>query len=162
MNIESIPVSRFADKFFVDADGILRRIRAYGSRPAGQPIGSNHSEGYLFFKAFGGNHKVHRVVYAIHYGEWPKGYIDHIDGNRKNNRVENLRVVSHSMNMQNRRSAHRNNASGFLGVTPTKWGFAAVIRKNKKTIWLGTFKTPGEAHTAYVAAKRELHDGNTL
>lgn len=107
---------------------------------------------------------VHRVVFLLANGRWPIGQIDHINGNRKDNRIENLRDATHSLNMQNQRKAmSSNHSSGLLGVTLHKCGkWQALIKTNGKSRYIGLFPTPEEAHAAYILAKRELHDGCTI
>tara|TARA_R110000822_G_scaffold309905_1_gene440611 strand:+ start:282 stop:662 length:381 start_codon:yes stop_codon:yes gene_type:complete len=58
---------------------------------------------YRFIKVRGLKFKAHRLVWLLIYGEWPQGIIDHIDGDGLNNRIDNLRVVSHAENCTNRR-----------------------------------------------------------
>jgi len=97
-----------------------------------------------------------------YYGELPPKYIDHINGVRDDNRITNLRAVTAAGNAENRRRAQKNTASGFLGVARNGNNWQAYIRVNKKPTYLGTFKTPEEAHQAYLAAKRKLHATCTL
>lgn len=104
----------------------------------------------------------HRLAWLHFYGEWPPTEVDHIDGNPANNRIGNLRLASHSTNMQNLTRVSKKTQSGILGVHVTKQGFSSKIMVNYKSVHLGNFKTAEEAHAAYVAAKRELHEGNTL
>ena len=99
--------------------------------------------------------KLHRLVWFMSYGVWPSGQIDHIDGNKLNNRLSNLRDVSMSVNMQNR-YATRTKESGLpYGVRLHKSG------KFKASITVGTFDTAEEASAAYIRAKRLIHDGCT-
>jgi hypothetical protein len=83
--------------------------------------------------------------------------VDHIDGNRQDNRIENLRRVTHQQNVWNR-GMQRNNTSGFRGVSFDKrrqcW--EANIRFNKVKQRLGRFDTPEEASAAYEAKAKEL------
>lgn len=110
----------------------------------------------------------HRAAFAITNGRWPESdQIDHIDGNKLNNRLDNLREVSASMNQQNRHRAQYNNTTGFLGVVSCAWRkspnkFRAQIWLNGYARNLGYYKTAEEAHIAYVLAKRELHKGCTI
>lgn len=97
--------------------------------------------GYLVFRFRGFNHKVHRVVWMIHNGEIPDGYeIDHINHDKLDNRIENLRCVTKIDNGRNQ-PKHRHNTSGFTGVgwmrNCKKW--RAEIRINNKTMYLGSF-----------------------
>jgi len=90
-------------------------------------------------------------------GTWPQNEIDHIDGNKSNNRFRNLRDVTRSANNQNRRRPDRGNKSGFLGVKCHRKSFVARIRIDGKQIHLGVFSTAIDAHRAYIKAKRNLH-----
>lgn len=89
-------------------------------------------------------------------------YVDHIDGDGLNNAWVNLRDVSPAVNMQNRKCATRASKHQLLGVTENHKRFLAQIMVNKKYQYIGTYDTPREAHEAYLKAKRELHEGNTL
>jgi hypothetical protein len=104
----------------------------------------------------------HRLVWLYHTGEWPDNPIDHINGNPKDNRIENLRSVSHVVNMQNQRRAMSTSKTGLLGAFPWKGKFLAQITVDGRIRNLGVFKTAQEAHEAYVKAKREFHDGCTI
>jgi hypothetical protein len=95
-------------------------------------------------------------------GEWPKGLIDHVNGVKDDNRFANLRVVDETGNSQNIRKPNRRNKSGFMGVIFFQNKWRASITHKGKTHWLGDFKTPEEAHEAYLIAKRKLHTACTL
>ncbi len=108
----------------------------------------------------------HRIIWVLAYGKAPEEgkVIDHINGNRSDNRLCNLRCVTQQENLQNQHKAHKGNASGFLGVTwdaPHK-AYKARIHVKGKDIFLGLYKTPKEAHNAYLVAKQMHHQGNTL
>lgn len=106
----------------------------------------------------------HRLAWLWYYGKFPSNEIDHIDGNRRNNRISNLRDVSRSVNNQNRKKANKRNQSGLLGVAyhkPTGL-FRAIIGLNRKYTLLGYYDTPEEAHAVYLEAKRQMHEGNML
>lgn len=105
--------------------------------------------------------KAHIVGWLLYYGEWPAGVIDHINGCRSDNRICNLRDVSHGVNSENRAIASASNASGLLGVVtlPDGMGYRALISTEGVEIHLGVFNTPKEAHAAYRGAKCVLHRG---
>lgn len=108
-------------------------------------------------------YKAHRLVWLYVTGEWPEAFIDHINGNKLDNRFENLRDVSKAVNTQNQRRARADNKScGLLGVSRNRKRWMANITVDRKPHYLGTFDTPEEAHAAYVAAKRVLHPGCTI
>jgi hypothetical protein len=105
----------------------------------------------------------HRLAWLYMTGSLPTHQIDHIDGDRKNNRWTNLRDVTTSVNQQNRRTPRSDNSCGLIGVTREKNNrFTASIRFEGKQRRLGTFATPEEAHSVYVEAKRRVHEGCTL
>lgn len=82
----------------------------------GPAFNRDSGNGYLMGTLLGKNYKAHRVAYAIHTGDWPEGEVDHIDGDRRNNKPENLRDVSKSVNQRNC-AVSANNTSGVTGVS---------------------------------------------
>lgn len=104
----------------------------------------------------GGRRKVrlHRVLTDAKAGN----DVDHINGNGLDNRRKNLRECSHMDNRRNTRR-HRNNKSGFKGVSwnPSRKKWCAFIYHEGKSINLGGFATPEEAHNVYCRKARELH-----
>ena len=77
--------------------------------------GSLDKDGYLIMKVKGKQYKAHRLVYAYFYGEFPKGEIDHINRNRTDNRIENLRVVDRQENVNNT-TRKTNKDTGVVGI----------------------------------------------
>jgi hypothetical protein len=132
------------------------------TKVAGKPANAKDSLGYICLRVDGKMYKAHRIAWAFVYGEWPELHIDHINGDPSDNRICNLREVDRHANMQNERKARLNNKSGYLGVCPNGGNWRAEIRVDGKKINLGTYKTPKEAHEAYVVAKRKFHEGATL
>lgn len=106
--------------------------------------------------------RAHRVAWAIHHGRWPDGEVDHINGNRADNALTNLRDVPKRLNAQNLRKAKKTNQCGLLGVYERDGMFLARVCVDGKTINLGRHKTAEAAHQAYVAGKRIHHPGSTL
>lgn len=122
----------------------------------------NRTSGYRQISVFCRAFQEHRLVWFYMTGEWP-AFIDHIDGERANNRWSNLRSVSKSVNAENQHKAKANNKTGFLGVHRQSSGrFNARIDVRGKPFHLGTFDSPEEAHSAYLTAKRQLHAGCTI
>lgn len=111
-------------------------------------------------------HKVHRIIWLHFYGEHPLGVIDHIDGEKTNNAIRNLRDVSPSENSQNIKTASKNNKSGLLGVCwhkrDKKWIAQIRLPESKYALEIGRFDSPEDAHKAYIDKKREVHEGCTL
>lgn len=118
--------------------------------------------GYICLKVDGRMFKGHRLAWFFVHGDFPQGHIDHINGNPSDNRIENLRDVSRSVNMQNERGARTHNSTGLLGVSRNGSGWRSEIRIAGKKKNLGTFATPEQAHEAYVFAKRQYHEGCTI
>ena len=110
----------------------------------------------------GANYRAHRLAWLYVHGEWPSGEIDHIDGNRANNAIANLRDVSTSFNHENLRKARSDSRHGFLGVSPMGKRWKARITVRGKFQHLGIYDTPEEAHAVYLEAKRRLHAGCTI
>lgn len=123
-----------------------------------------NSIGYMRICVDGRRYLAHRVAWMYVHGVWPSSLIDHINGDRADNRLCNLRDVSQSVNQQNVTRPRKHGTSGFLGVTLCKstGRWAARIRINGKKVSLGRFDTPERAYAAYVTAKRKHHEGNTL
>jgi hypothetical protein len=107
-------------------------------------------------------HKAHRLAWLYVYGEWPKGLIDHINGNKADNCIANLRDVSAGGNSQNIRKPNRRNKSGFMGVIWYQNKWRASMSVNGKSKWLGDYSTPEEAHQVYIEAKRKYHAACTI
>lgn len=122
-----------------------------------RPVGYNH-DGYLSIELNKKHIKVHRVIWMIVHGKWPDPMIDHINGNRKDNRLCNLREVTAKQNLEN----NFGKGAVFKGVTPTKTGkrWKAQITNNSKTIYLGTFDFPEDAHKVYCQAAKVFHSHN--
>lgn len=129
---------------------------------AGERAGFHGSYGYRYVSIGGKRVAEHRAAWFFMTGAWPRHDIDHINGVRDDNVWANLRHATRSQNMQNLKSAHRDSETGFLGVERKRGKYAARIAVNGTRYNLGVFDTPLEAHNAYLAAKRELHEGCTL
>jgi HNH endonuclease len=125
-----------------------------GKARAGAAVGSVQ-HGYLKTTIDKEQIKLHRVAWFMHHGKWPEGQIDHIDGNKLNNRISNIRDVTMSVNMQNRYSRKRKESDLPFGVTKNPKGkFVANIR-------IGIFHTASEASAAFMRVKRLIHEGCT-
>lgn len=132
---------------------------------AGNVAGSPHSAGYVEIGVDGESYLAHRLAWLYVHGAWPAGDVDHRNGVRRDNRIVNLRDVSKVVNLQNRQGAASNNRARLLGVSRSaakrpSW-FARILVDGRQK-HLGSFGTPEAAHAAYLAAKRQLHEGCTL
>ncbi len=123
--------------------------------------GSIDNKGYKRISLDHTRYKVHRVVWFFFTQKWPTKQIDHIDGNKLNNRIDNLRDVSQSINMYNKKVPHKNNTTGYLGVSKTGKKYVARLRVGDKLIHLGSYATPEEAQQVYYKKRLEVIDGLT-
>lgn len=127
-----------------------KRLQAvWNSRFAGQAAGYTKTQnGYLKIGVLRRQFLTHRVAWAIVHNEWPEHEIDHINGNRADNRMENLRSVTAQVNRRN--AARRANRDMHVGVTfckrLKKW--IARITVSNVTYHIGVFATVEEAVTA--------------
>lgn len=134
----------------------------------GQEAGSARADGRVRVGVGTKSYLRARLAWLIHTGSWPRHDIDHIDGDKGNDALHNLRDIKHSVNMQNLRKATKaKRLSSLLGTTfrsdlkSKPWAAKITVEINKvKTI--GYFATEEQAHAAYVDAKRRLHEGCTL
>ena len=146
---------------FDDTTGIfIRKLKAKRA-VIGRTLGYKKSNGYIALSIDGQKYFAHRLAWLYVYGEFPKNDIDHIDGNRTNNKIENLRDVPRTENLQNIKIAKSHNKStGILGAyLHTSGKFMSRIKVNKKDIYLGLFESAEQANQAYLKAKQQFHKG---
>lgn len=149
----------YSDGYFV------RKINAGKTGKVGDIVkGSNNPSGYKYIKIDGKNFRYHRVIWVWHYGDIANDLqIDHRNGIRDDNKIENIRVVKQHENQQNRK-LNKNNTSGSTGVRwkerLKKW--EAAIKHKNKIIYLGSFENKTDAANAYLKAKKELHTAQPI
>lgn len=163
----SLTQARLKELFCYEvATGVFTRSEAITRHrgKAGEVAGNLTQHGYLTICVGYRDYYAHRLAWLWVHGEWPSKNIDHIDGDGANNRIANLRDVPQLVNCQNLRAAPKHSTSGILGTSFIKktgrWRSRIVVNKVPKE--LGLFNSPTEAHAAYVHAKRQFHEGNTL
>lgn len=139
------------------------RERGKGRR-VDRPAGSVSVNGYVVLNIdYKGPLLAHRLAWLYEYGSLPTTGIDHRNGVRSDNRILNLRAATETLNGQNRRRANKNSRTGVLGAHKhTENSYRSRIKVGPTNIYLGVFKSAEEANLAYVAAKRELHEGCTI
>lgn len=138
--------------------GIFTWRLARGRAAAGSVAGRVSLHGYHEIRLDDRLYKAHRLAWLYVHGTMPCEHIDHINGVRADNRIDNLRPASPSQNQHNR-GAQSNNTSGFKGVSwnsrRKKW--CAQIRFEWSTQFLGYFEDAQAAKRAYDAAASKMH-----
>lgn len=121
---------------------------------AGKEAGNFSDQGYRNIYMDGRNWKGHRLAWAIHYGEWPEGDIDHVNGDRSDNRISNLRKASRSQNLCNMKT-RRKGLKGAIRHKENYWEARIAVNGEKHS--LGYFRTEADAHEAYCHASEFFH-----
>lgn len=132
------------------------------NKAQGLIAGSIMTSGRRSIKVCYRTYYAYRLAWLYVHGSWPVGHIDHINGIVDDNRIDNLRDVTRSVNSQNQRRATKNSKSGFLGVTPHRSGWQATIEIAGKKQHIGVFATPELAYEKYIERKRAIHPGCTI
>jgi len=130
--------------------------KGWNNRYAYKEAGNFSPRGYVTMYVLGISTSAHRVIWAMCKGFWPTEEIDHIDGNRSNNCISNLREANRSQNKCNQ-GLSTVNKSGRKGVYRAGERWRSQITLNGKKKHLGYFETADEAHAAYIEAALKLH-----
>jgi hypothetical protein len=155
-------VNYFARVHYEPSTGIFTWAVSARGISAGKVAGSISIHGYRLIKLGRKPFRAGRLAWFLTHGEWPSGEIDHINGNKLDDRIANLRVVDRAGNSQNKGGAQKNNKScGLLGVTWNKQHrrWQSKIMANGIRYHVGYFNDPHEASAAYMEAKSRLHIG---
>jgi len=141
-----------------ETGNLIWKVSNTNKQKIGDIAGSlNPKEGYIRVGVNGKKYYAHRLIFLYHKGYLPKT-IDHINCDKADNRIENLRAVTASQNQHNRK-LNSNNTSGYKGVyyhkPLNKW--CAKIRLESKRMHLGYYNTPEEATEVLRKAREELH-----
>lgn len=167
-NLPSLTFERAYElfEFFPDTGEILRKTASRGRRNAGKPAGWVSGTGYRMVSIDGESILVHRLCWFMVHGLWPDGEIDHKNHIRLDNRISNLRDVTHQQNSQNTRAVKSGKKHGatLAGANwdtySGRWKSSICVQGKHKH--LGRFDSEHEAHAAYVDAKRKLHEGSLI
>lgn len=154
---ETVSLDRVKECLFYDPDtGHFTWLVYKGARAKpGDRAGTAHNKGYVSIIIDDVAILAHRLAWFYTYGEWPKE-IDHINSDRSDNRLANLRKATKAQNAQNV-AGFSTNRSGFKGVGLHNGRWRARIRANGRTHWLGHFPTKEDAYAAYCDAANRLH-----
>lgn len=143
---------------YVPESGVFTWRVSRGSRSQGSTAGTPDAIGYSLIRIDGTFYKAHRLAWMYVNGEFTPHGIDHINRNKSDNSIANLRPATQMQNLQNQ-SISKRNTSGYQGVNwhsqRKKW--RAEIAVNKKTYHLGLFENISDAIFARDSAKATLH-----
>lgn len=132
----------------------VQAYKMWHKRYCGKKAG-NRAGRYEKIGIFQKYYTTHRLVYIYHKGYEPK-QIDHINGNKFDNRIENLRAATNNTNKWNAK-LHSGNTSGIKGVTYRDGVYEVYINARKKRYYLGRFKYKKDAARVIRAAREKLH-----
>ena len=123
-------------------------------------LGTKHTLGYLKVQFNKQRYYVHRLIWEFFNGEIPCGYeVDHVDGNPSNNKIENLRLLTHTQNLHASRRLTKN-TSGILGVSwcssRSKWVASVKVKENH---YRKRFNSIAEAQTFVLGIKEKILNG---
>lgn len=121
----------------------------------GDRAGFISNDGYRTISIRHTLYREHRLIFMYHNGRMPN-FVDHIDGDKQNNRIENLREATHAQNMQN--STHRkNNTSGIKGVSKHRNKWVVNLSIDGKTKYIGLFHNIEDAKACVISARNTHH-----
>lgn len=135
------------------------RVRMNSCSPAGGQAGRKRPARYNQITINGTAHLAHRLAWVYVHGVQPKGQIDHIDGNRTNNALANLRDVDAATNQQNRRRAQGKNPYPWVTWRPSENRWRSVFRVCGRDVLVGHFHDPKVAYEAAISKRRAMGVG---
>lgn len=162
MSVKKLPNLELLEKlFFYDkkTGNVIRRISTSPNACVGDVLSCFCKKGYRRVRINNKYYYVHRIVWKLFYKEEPPEIIDHINRNKSDNKIKNLRKATKEINQQNQ-DLPKNNTSGYRGVFKPKHlkgKYRAVIGVNGKYISLGVFGKKNEAIAARTAAEKKYY-----
>ena len=123
----------------------VKKQAAFNNNYANKLINSRDNKNYIIAGVDRKYYKLHRLIWKLYYGEDPKYFIDHINGDSSDNKISNLRDIDNTYNQRNHTKLSVKNTSGYIGVSPHQGKWRACIKKDNKTISIGIYDTPEEA-----------------
>lgn len=152
-----ITQERLKELFEYDhSTGQFIRKKSFAGQRVGMIAGTKRRDGYIQIRVDGTMYRAHRLVWVYVNGDIPSMEIDHIDGDKSNNRIENLRDVTRIKNLHNQTKPRADSKTRIRGASKCGNKFAAMISIKGKTKYLGVYDTPEIAGEAYLRAKNEL------
>lgn len=153
--IKQLPSQQRLQELFYYENGVLFHKKSRSKGKANKPIGWQEKNGYWATNVDDVRYRVHRLVYQFHHGNCPP-MLDHIDGNKNNNAIENLRPATNKQNLANRKNV-KTNKLGLKGVCFERNKYKANIKIDGKSYHLGYFADPKDAHIAYCQKAKEIY-----
>lgn len=137
--------------------GNLYQLKKRPKIQVGSLAGGINKKGYRYIQLNGRKYPSHHIVWFIETNSFPQKQIDHIDGNKTNNKFSNLREVTNKQNTENR-GKQKNNKTGYKGVSFNNRlkKYVAQIQHNNKPIHIGVYQNSYDAHLAYEEKAKEL------
>ncbi len=138
-------------------DGSLYWKNAFSKHINGRELNKNSylKNGYRKCNILGKTYRLHRIIFFYHFGYFPQ-YVDHIDGNKLNNNIENLRECNNAQNGYNRRIP-KSNTSGVKGVHKERNRWVVRISINGKKCFIGSYENKDDAILVNTAVRKYCH-----
>ena len=153
--IKTLPNKELLQELFYYQNGILFRKKSLSKGKAHKPVGWIEKNGYWATNIYGVRYRIHRLIWQFHFGDCPS-IIDHIDGNKNNNAIENLPPATNKQNLANRKVT-KTNKLGLKGVCLVGNKYKASIKVNGKSQHIGYFSNPNDAHMAYCQKAKKIY-----
>lgn len=138
--------------------GILFWKKKIGRGLANQKCGNIGSDGYVRLGIMNKSYKLHRIIWLLENNSWPEKELDHLDGNKNNNKIENLRDVSKRVNLCNF-EIHRKGKQAGVVFDKKKKLYRSRINYNKTQIYLGRYKQKEKAVYIYQSIFKIIENG---
>ena len=155
---EQLKHARLLEVLLYDPDtGIFTSRVTRGGLVPGDTAGALHSLGYIFLSIDNNTYTAHRLAWFYCFESWPLHFIDHIDRNRSNNKLDNLREATRMDNGCNM-SIRKDNSTGYKGVSYNKSrnNYVARLTVHGVKLYIGSYKTALEASEARETTAKEL------
>jgi hypothetical protein len=143
-------------RYDAETGQFTRLVTSSHNAKAGQIAGCRNRSGYLVIRIDDRLYYAHRLAWLYVYGEWPQNDTDHINGDKSDNRLSNLRPATRSQNCINKPETKRN-TSGVCGVGRFKDKWRAYIHVDGRYISLGHYESKDQAVSARRDAERQYY-----